>query len=77
MLFDNSKGLTAFGRHGCIMHGNNINEIVITITDLLHLICSQFTNDNYMLEGGDRVMRIINKISGDDISYVEIKEVTI
>jgi hypothetical protein len=40
------------------------------------LVCSPFTNDNYLLEGGDKVMRIINKISDDDVSYVEIKEIT-
>ncbi len=51
------------------MQGNNINEIVIT--GLFHLICSQFSNDNYMLEGSDKVMRIVNKISDTNISYIE------
>lgn len=60
-----------------IMQGNNINEIVMTITGLFHLICSQFTNDNYILEGSDKVMRIINKICETNVSYIEIKEVTI
>ena len=60
-----------------IMQGNNINEIIVIITSLFHLICSQTSNDNYVLEGTDKVMRIVNKISEDDISYVEIKEVAI
>lgn len=59
------------------MQGNNINEIIVIITSLFHLICSQFSNDNYVLEGTDKVMRIVNKISEDDVSYVEIKEVAI
>ncbi|MDN5846997.1 MAG: hypothetical protein L0H53_12070, partial [Candidatus Nitrosocosmicus sp.] len=42
---DNTKSLIT------IMQGNNINEIVVIITRLFNLICSQFSNDNYMLEG--------------------------
>lgn len=60
-----------------IMQGNNINEIVVIITGLFHLICSQFSVDNYILEGSDRIMRIINKMGNNNISYIEIKEVTI
>ncbi|MDF0681612.1 MAG: hypothetical protein P0116_11675 [Candidatus Nitrosocosmicus sp.] len=60
-----------------IMHGSNINEIVVIITRLFHLISSSFSNDNYKLEGGEKVMRIINKIGDNNISYIEIKEVTI
>jgi len=59
------------------MQGNNINEIVSIITGLSQLICSQFSDDNYVLEGSDRIMRIINKVSDTNISYIEIKEITI
>jgi hypothetical protein len=57
------------------MRGSNINEIVVIITRLFNLICSQFSN--YVLEGNERIMRIINRISDSIISYIEIKEVTI
>ncbi|HET6589685.1 MAG TPA: hypothetical protein VFG45_05930 [Candidatus Nitrosocosmicus sp.] len=60
-----------------ILQGNNINEIVVIITRLLHLICSPYSNDSYQLEGSDRIMRIINKLSENNISYIEIKEVTL
>ncbi len=57
------------------MQGNNINEIGVIITRLFNLISSQFSN--YELEGNERIIRIINKISESNISYIEIKEVTI
>lgn len=60
-----------------IMRENNINEMIVIITGLFRLVCSQFSNDNYALEGGDKVVRIVNKISDTSISYIEIKEVTI
>lgn len=59
------------------LQGNSINKILLIITSLSQLICSSFSNDNYVLEGGDKIMRIINKIGDTNISYIEINDIKI
>jgi hypothetical protein len=69
------------GKHGksliTIFQRNNINEIVVIITGLFNLICSHFSNDNYVVADSGKVMRIVNKMNDNNISYIEMKEETL